>query len=252
VEVLHAAGLLPLPPYLNRQAEESDYDRYQTIYAKSEGSVAAPTAGLHFTDEVMQSLTDKNILQQFVTLHVGAGTFKPVKSETMEDHEMHSEWMEVKKETIEYILNYHPKEIIPVGTTSFRTLETLYWMGLKTFYNPHITLEEIEIRQWDVYELADKTIITEQALQSLLTWMNEKEMDELIVPTQLLVAPGYIPKITDAIITNFHQPDSTLLLLVAALIGEDWRKVYDHALQNNFRFLSYGDGSLLWVNKNLM
>jgi S-adenosylmethionine:tRNA ribosyltransferase-isomerase len=251
VEVLHAAGLLPLPPYLNRQAEEGDYERYQTIYAKNEGSVAAPTAGLHFTDEVMQSLTDKNILQQFVTLHVGAGTFKPVKSDTMQDHEMHSEWMEVKKGTIEYILNYHPKEIIPVGTTSFRTLESLYWMGLKTFYNPGISLDELAIKQWDVYELADKTIITEQALQSLLTWMNEREMDELIVPTQLLVAPGYIPKIADAIVTNFHQPNSTLLLLVAALTGENWRKIYDYALQNDFRFLSYGDGSLLWVDKTV-
>lgn len=249
VEVLHAAGLLPLPPYLNRQAEQSDYERYQTIYAKKEGSVAAPTAGLHFTEEVMQSLNKKNILRQFVTLHVGAGTFRPVKSETMEQHNMHSEWIEVQKATIEYILNFHPKEIIPVGTTSLRTLETLYWMGLKVYYNPSITLEEITIQQWDAYELAGKTIITEQALQSLLTWMNERDMEQILVPTQLLIAPGYIPKIADAIITNFHQPNSTLLLLVAALLGDNWKKIYDYALQNNFRFLSYGDGSLLWVNK---
>lgn len=249
VEVLHAAGLLPLPPYLNRQAEEADLERYQTIYAKNAGSVAAPTAGLHFTSEVMQSLHEKNILQQFVTLHVGAGTFKPVKSETMEGHEMHSEWMDVKKETIEYILNYHPKEIIAVGTTSFRTLETLYWMGLKTFYKPYTSIKEIEIKQWDVYNPGKKTISTEQSLQALLSWMNEKEMEQIIIPTQLLVAPGYVPKIADAIITNFHQPNSTLLLLVAALTGDDWKKIYNYALQNNFRFLSYGDGSLLWVNK---
>lgn len=249
VEVLHAAGLIPLPPYLNRQAEQSDLERYQTIYAKNEGSVAAPTAGLHFTDEVIRSLNNKNILQQFVTLHVGAGTFKPVKSETMEGHEMHSEWIDVKKETIESIMQAHSKKIIPVGTTSFRTIESLYWMGLKTFYHSEISIEEMEIKQWDVYELADKTINADQSLQSLISWMDERKMNQIIIPTQLLVAPGYIPKIADAIVTNFHQPDSTLLLLVAALIGDDWKKVYDYALQNDFRFLSYGDGSLLWVNK---
>lgn len=249
VEVLHAAGLIPLPPYLNRQAEESDYNRYQTIYAKNEGSVAAPTAGLHFTDEVMDSLQQKNIQQQFVTLHVGAGTFKPVKSETMETHEMHSEWIEVKKETIEAILNKSSSKIIPVGTTSFRTIETLYWMGLKTLLNPAITIHDLEVKQWDAYELADKTVKARAALESLLAWMDERSMNQIIIPTQLLVAPGYKPQITAGIITNFHQPGSTLLLLVAALIGNNWRKVYDYALNNEFRFLSYGDGSLLWVNK---
>lgn len=248
VEVLHAAGLLPLPPYLNRSAEQSDKERYQTIYAKSEGSVAAPTAGLHFTDEVLQSFDEKNIVKKFVTLHVGAGTFKPVKSEIMEHHDMHSEWIDVKKSTIEYILNFHPGEIIPVGTTSLRTLETLYWMGLKAYYNPGITIDEIGVKQWDAYNWSNKTIITKQALQSLLTWMKEREMEKIIIPTQLLIAPGYVPRIADAIITNFHQPNSTLLLLVAALIGDDWKKVYNYALQNNFRFLSYGDGSLLWIN----
>ena len=248
-EVLHCLGVIPLPPYIKRKAEESDYERYQTVYAKEEGSVAAPTAGLHFTDEVLQSLDRKNILKQFVTLHVGAGTFKPVKSETMAGHEMHGEWIDVKKEMIESLLNYSTKKIISVGTTSLRTIESLYWMGLKVFYNPAVSIDEIEIKQWDAYDLADKAISAEQALQSLLTWMNEKEMEQLIIPTQILIAPGYIPKIADAIITNFHQPDSTLLLLVAALTGEDWRKIYDYALQNDFRFLSYGDGSLLWISK---
>ncbi|MGE5108511.1 MAG: S-adenosylmethionine:tRNA ribosyltransferase-isomerase [Sphingobacteriales bacterium] len=248
-EVLHHLGVIPLPPYIKRKAEASDYERYQTVYAREEGSVAAPTAGLHFTNEVLQKLDEKNITHQFVTLHVGAGTFKPVKSETMGQHEMHAEWIEVKKETIEYILNYLPKEIIPVGTTSLRTLETLYWMGLKAYYNPGISLEEIEIKQWDAYDLSGKTIITELALQSLLTWMNERKMEQLIISTKILIVPGYTPKIADAIITNFHQPNSTLLLLVAALIGKDWKQVYDYALQNDFRFLSYGDGSLLWINK---
>lgn len=248
-EVLHYLGVIPLPPYIKRKAEASDYERYQTIYAKEEGSVAAPTAGLHFTNEVLQSLDEKNVIKQFVTLHVGAGTFKPVKSETMEQHEMHPEWMDVKKETIEHLLNHHPKKIIPVGTTSLRTIESLYWMGVKAYYNPEIKLEEIEIKQWDAYDLADKKIIAKQALQSLLNWMEKRDMKQLIIPTQILIAPGYVPKISDAVITNFHQPNSTLLLLVAALIGKDWRNVYDYALQNDFRFLSYGDGSLLWVNK---
>ncbi|MBI1780513.1 MAG: S-adenosylmethionine:tRNA ribosyltransferase-isomerase, partial [Sphingobacteriales bacterium] len=248
VEVLHATGLIPLPPYLNRQAEQTDIERYQTIYAKNEGSVAAPTAGLHFTDAVIQSLSNKNIRRHFITLHVGAGTFKPVKSKTMEGHEMHSEWIDVKKETIEHILHAHSKNIIPVGTTSFRTIESLYWMGVKAFYDSAISIKKMEIKQWDVYELADKTINTQQSLQSLIGWMDERKMDNIIIPTQLLVAPGYVPQIADAIITNFHQPNSTLLLLVAALVGDDWKKVYDYALQNDFRFLSYGDGSLLWVN----
>ncbi|HET9056117.1 MAG TPA: S-adenosylmethionine:tRNA ribosyltransferase-isomerase [Chitinophagaceae bacterium] len=248
-EVLHVAGLLPLPPYLHRQADENDYIRYQTVYAEKQGSVAAPTAGLHFTSEVLQLLEEKKILTKFVTLHVSAGTFKPVKSEILADHQMHSEWIEVAKETIENILTSHPSCIIPVGTTSLRTLETLYWMGLKAYYNPDITKTEIEIKQWDAYEMMDKIVTKEQALRALLSWINKRKKTRFIIPTQILIAPGYIPQIADAIITNFHQPDSTLLLLVSALIGDDWRKVYDYALQNNFRFLSYGDGSLLWIDK---
>ncbi len=249
-EVLHHAGVIPLPPYLHRKAEEKDYERYQTVYAKQEGSVAAPTAGLHFTDALLHKLSAKGVLMQQVTLHVGAGTFKPVKVETMKDHTMHKEWIQVNHSTIENILNCHPKDVIPVGTTSFRTLESLYWMGLKAFYKPESSIEELEIQQWDAYGLPYKQISTQQALQALIDWMNDRELEQLICHTALLAAPGYKPKIADALITNFHQPNSTLLLLVAALIGNDWRKVYDYALQNNFRFLSYGDGSLLWVKKN--
>lgn len=251
-EVLHHAGVIPLPPYLQRPAEKQDYERYQTVYAKKEGSVAAPTAGLHFTEELLQKVKAKAVYTEYVTLHVGAGTFQPVKSEIMKDHEMHKEWMQINRTTIEHLLNYHPKDIIPVGTTSFRTLESLYWMGLKAFYNPGSTIEELEVKQWDPYDLKNEHVSTEQALQALIGWMNDHEQEYLICHTQLLIAPGYKVKIADALITNFHQPNSTLLLLVAALIGEDWRKVYEYALQNNFRFLSYGDGSLLFTSPSLL
>ncbi len=248
-EVLHAAGLIPLPPYLRRDAEKTDVERYQTVYAKAEGSVAAPTAGLHFTHPLLESLSQKGILQEYVTLHVGAGTFKPVKSEKIGDHTMHSEWIQVQLRTIENIINLHPKDIIPVGTTSLRTLETLYWMGVKALLQPEATISDLEIKQWDVYELEAEGVSVEQSLQALLGWMNDRSLSELVCQTQLLMAPGYRVKIADALITNFHQPGSTLLLLVAALIGDDWKKVYDYALSHDFRFLSYGDGSLLWTNK---
>jgi S-adenosylmethionine:tRNA ribosyltransferase-isomerase len=248
-ELLHHAGVIPLPPYLHRDADKQDYERYQTVYAKNEGSVAAPTAGLHFTPQLLEELTAKGVLMEHVTLHVGAGTFKPVKSETMKDHEMHKEWIQVNKTSIENILNYHPEDVIPVGTTSLRTLETLYWMGVKAFLNPDATIEELEIKQWDAYELNAEKISTEQSLQALIGWMNDHGQEQLICHTQLLVAPGYTPRIADALITNFHQPNSTLLLLVAALIGDNWRTVYDYALEHDFRFLSYGDGSLLWCEK---
>lgn len=248
-EMLHYAGVIPLPPYLHREAEQTDYERYQTVYAKKEGSVAAPTAGLHFTPQLLEELTEKGVLMEQVTLHVGAGTFRPVKSETMKDHEMHKEWIKVNRSTIENILNYHPEDVIPVGTTSFRTLESLYWMGVKAFHNPDITIDELEVKQWDAYELPAEDISTETALQALIGWMNDRELEQLVCHTQLLVAPGYKARIADALITNFHQPNSTLLLLVAALIGDYWHKVYDYALEKDFRFLSYGDGSLLWCDK---
>ena len=245
-EVLHLAGVIPLPPYLNRKAEASDYDRYQTVYAKEEGSVAAPTAGLHFTPALLESLKSKGISTSFVTLHVGAGTFLPVKSDTIGGHEMHKEWISVKLSFIEELKNRLNSDLIVVGTTSLRTTETLYWMGVKAFHHPELTIEQLEIAQWDAYELAEKGVSGEEALAALAEWMKQRKQQELICRTQLLIAPGYKVKLAKAIVTNFHQPESTLLLLIAAMIGDDWKRVYDYALENKFRFLSYGDGSLLW------
>ncbi|CAN5614928.1 S-adenosylmethionine:tRNA ribosyltransferase-isomerase [soil metagenome] len=245
-EVLHAAGSMPLPPYLNRNAEESDKERYQTIYAKYDGSVAAPTAGLHFTERLFEKLTAKNIQQDFVTLHVSAGTFKPVKAESMQEHEMHTEFIDVRAALIENILQHIDETVIAVGTTSLRTIESLYWLGVKTILQPAITLEDLQVYQWDAYDVDAETITAKDALQSLLQWMQQNNLSNLITKTQIIIAPGYGLKIAKALITNFHQPQSTLLLLVAALIGNDWRKVYHYALENNFRFLSYGDGCLLY------
>jgi len=250
-EVLHLAGVIPLPPYLNRSAEEKDKSTYQTIYARHDGSVAAPTAGLHFTDEVFASLAAKNINTAFVTLHVGAGTFKPVKAATMQEHEMHAEFMDVSIDLIETLIASTNSTIISVGTTSLRTIESLYWMGVKLAAVSQenelkgISIEEISIHQWDAYELPQHVEIT-TALQSLLQWMRAQGMQRLIAKTQIIIAPGYSLKVAKGLVTNFHQPQSTLLLLVAAIIGDDWRKVYDYALQHNYRFLSYGDGSLLF------
>lgn len=245
-EILHAAGSVPLPPYLNRSAEESDKERYQTIYAKHDGSVAAPTAGLHFTERLFQKLDEKNIQRDFVTLHVGAGTFKPVKAETIEEHEMHTEFIDVPATLIENLLQYIDKTVVSVGTTSLRTIESLYWLGVKTIMQPSISLDLLQVYQWDAYEADAENISAKEALQSLLQWMKQNNLSRLITKTQIIIAPGYTLKIAKALITNFHQPQSTLLLLVAALIGDDWRKVYDYALENNFRFLSYGDGCLLF------
>ena len=253
-EVLHYVGAIPLPPYIKRAVEESDHTRYQTVYAHYEGSVAAPTAGLHFTDNTFTQLEEQNIQTDFVTLHVGAGTFKPVKSETMQDHEMHAEWIDVSKIKIENILKNLDNNIIAVGTTSLRTLESLYWLGVKQFGVRGSELgvdpdRSLSLLQWEAYELLEsKNISSKNAIESLLYWMNENKLERLVAKTQILIAPGYDFKIVNGLITNFHQPQSTLLLLVAALIGGDWRKVYDYAMQNDFRFLSYGDGSLLWRN----
>lgn len=248
-EILHLTGAIPLPPYIKRTAEISDTERYQTVYAAHDGSVAAPTAGLHFTETIFTQLREKNIQKDFVTLHVGAGTFKPVKSETMQEHEMHAEWIDVSKDTIENILKKLDNNIIAVGTTSLRTIESLYWLGLK---ESRVESERIlSLSQWEAYELASKNINAKDSLQSLLNWMELNSLNRLVAKTQILIAPGYEFKIVKGLVTNFHQPQSTLLLLVAALIGEDWKKIYDHALQNDFRFLSYGDGCLLW-GKNKM
>ena len=244
-EIIEQAGEIPLPPYIKRDIEDDDKERYQTIYAEHKGSVAAPTAGLHFTPEVFSSLENKNIKTDFVTLHVGAGTFKPVKSVTMQLHEMHAEWIDVALSTIENILKNLSKNIIAVGTTSLRTIESLYWMGVKSFLNNNCSLQQLEIKQWEVYdELSKQNLKANVALTSLLAWMKKNELQRLFIRTQILIAPGYKFKITNALITNFHQPGSTLLLLVAA-IAKDWKKIYEYALKNDFRFLSYGDGCLL-------
>jgi S-adenosylmethionine:tRNA ribosyltransferase-isomerase len=245
-EVLHIAGKVPLPPYLHREAETEDEQRYQTIYAKHEGSVAAPTAGLHFTDRVLQSFSEKGIHSDFVTLHVGAGTFKPVKAETMETHEMHSEWIDVPVKLIEGVIAHLDKGIVAVGTTSLRTLESLYWIGESLLRHSVPDFSQIAVRQWQPYEEKTEKIPVAHALQALVDWLLQNHQQRLVTRTQILIAPDYEFKVIKGLITNFHQPQSTLLLLVAALIGNDWRKVYDYAMQHDFRFLSYGDGSLLW------
>lgn len=252
-EILHYAGAIPLPPYIKRTAELSDNERYQTIYAEPEGSVAAPTAGLHFTNQIFEELKKKKINTAFVTLHVGAGTFKPVKADSMNEHEMHAEFIEVSRSFIEQLINNINGTIIATGTTSLRTIESLYWLGVKmTIGNWLFAISNldsvIELNQWEAYELHQE-ISAKEALQSLLSWMDENKSERLIAKTKIIIAPGYKPRIAKALITNFHQPQSTLLLLVSALIGDDWRKVYEYALQNNFRFLSYGDGSLLWTKR---
>ena len=248
-EVLEQAGDIPLPPYIKRKTETEDTERYQTIYAADEGSVAAPTAGLHFTKEIFNSFVQKNIQTDFVTLHVGAGTFKPVKATIMQDHEMHAEWIDVSIEMIEDLIKQLDKTIVAVGTTSLRTLESLYWMGVKATVQPAV--KQLDINQWEVYEapLANNKLTAEESLLSLLKWMKENNRQKIFTRSQILIAPGYHFKIANAIITNFHQPQSTLLLLVAAAIGNEWRKIYDYAMQHDFRFLSYGDGSLLFINQ---
>lgn len=244
-EILHHAGVIPLPPYLNRTAEEKDKETYQTIYAKQDGSVAAPTAGLHFTDRLFQKLAAKNIHTDFVTLHVGAGTFKPVKSNTLEQHEMHTEFIEVTQLFIQRLIQHLAGTIIPVGTTSLRTIESLYWLGVKVILHPPVLPSDLQLFQWDAYELPNSDITATMALQALLQWMQAHKMPQLITKTQIIIAPGYSLKIASALITNFHQPQSTLLLLIAAF-NSNWKKMYAYALAQGFRFLSYGDGCLIW------
>jgi len=246
-EILHHAGIIPLPPYLKRNTEEKDKITYQTVYAEFDGSVAAPTAGLHFTEAVFQNLASKNISHDFVTLHVGAGTFKPVKSETIGDHQMHAEFIDVNRALISKIAT-SSLSLIVVGTTSLRTLESLYWMGVKCMVNPQLSVESIALKQWDAYELPQNYTKSEAYL-ALETWMKNNNLERLITKTQLLIAPGYDIRTVDAILTNFHQPQSTLLLLIHAFVGEEWKTIYDYALANSYRFLSYGDGSLLWKSQ---
>ncbi|MEK0413664.1 MAG: hypothetical protein RL070_1152 [Bacteroidota bacterium] len=273
-EVLEAAGNIPLPPYFNRAVEENDKERYQTVYAAAEGSVAAPTAGLHFTPALFDKLATKNITKEFVTLHVGAGTFKPVKAARMEEHEMHAEYIDVQKSFIELLREnfterdqnanqpVNAKKIIAVGTTSLRTLESLYWMGAKIIATNNASntntqaspsIEKISVVQWDPYELMPQNELpsTAVALTALSNWLEQNNLSRLITKTQIIIAPGYRFKIIDGLITNFHQPQSTLLLLVAAITNGNWKPMYNYALENNFRFLSYGDGCLIWLDPSV-
>ena len=242
-QLLEAAGELPIPPYLNRKTEESDMSTYQTVYSKVKGSVAAPTAGLHFTPAVLGALDAAGVQRGEVTLHVGAGTFKPVKSELIADHEMHEEYIEVQRGLIEKIIAAGGAAVA-VGTTSVRTLESLYFLGEKVNENPLIEESELCVGQWEPYNREHK-LSTVEALTALLQWLDAKGLDRVHSHTRIMIAPGYTFRIVRAIVTNFHQPKSTLLLLVSAFIGGNWRKVYDFALENGFRFLSYGDSSLL-------
>ena len=238
-ELLERVGELPIPPYLNRHSEPNDKITYQTVYARIKGSVAAPTAGLHFTDRVLHDIDALGIEREEVTLHVGAGTFKPVKSETISGHEMHSEFISVKRSSIERLIA-HGGRAVAVGTTSVRTLESLYYLGVRAYNHQPLT----EVEQWEPYETSPSLTAVE-ALEALLAWMDENGLDVLHTSTRIIIVPGYSYHIVERLITNFHQPQSTLLLLVSALIGDDWHKVYDYALSHEFRFLSYGDSSIL-------
>jgi S-adenosylmethionine:tRNA ribosyltransferase-isomerase len=243
--VLDAAGKIPLPPYLGRDEELEDAERYQTVYADAKGSVAAPTAGLHFTPGLIEKLVEQQVRTGKVTLHVGAGTFKPVKSETMQEHEMHREQIIVSRALIEMLLQQQGKPVVVVGTTALRTLESIYWFGRQLVLNPGRYAASLFVSQWQPYE-GGPDVPVAVALRTVLDWMQEYNHPALTGYTQLLIAPGYSFRIVNGLITNFHQPQSTLLLLVAAFIGEDFRNVYEYALQHDFRFLSYGDSSLLW------
>lgn len=243
-ELLEVAGKLPIPPYLNRASEAKDDETYQTVYSAVEGSVAAPTAGLHFTPEVMESLRQRKIKSAHVTLHVGAGTFKPVKSETIGSHDMHTEFISVSRETIQALCE-NENNLIVVGTTSMRTVESLYYVGKKILQNPEISSEELLVSQWEPYD-EENPVNPKLALKAIINYLYKNNLEQLLTATQIIIVPSYRFHFPQAIITNFHQPQSTLLLLIAAFIGNDWTRVYDFALQNDFRFLSYGDSSLLW------
>ena len=246
-EVLDAVGELPIPPYLHRETEESDLQTYQTVYSKVEGSVAAPTAGLHFTERVLEALDRKGVERDEITLHVGAGTFKPVKSEEIAGHTMHSEWIAVRRETIARLLR-HGGQCIAVGTTSVRTLESLYYIGVMLRRRPDATQDDLHVPQWLPYDYADSDgtpLSTVEALQEVADYLDRNGLPVLHASTQLLIAPGYTYHVVRTMVTNFHQPKSTLLLLVSAFVGGDWRRIYDYALSHDFRFLSYGDSSLL-------
>ncbi len=242
-DILEVFGELPIPPYLNRNTQESDKESYQTVYSKIKGSVAAPTAGLHFTPAVFDALQEKGIDIEELTLHVGAGTFKPVKSEEIADHEMHTEYISVSRATIAKLID-HDARAIAVGTTSVRTLESLYHIGVTLANNPNASEKDLHVKQWQPYEQKEH-INPIVALQKIVGYLDRNGMETLHSSTQIIIAPGYEYKIVKAIVTNFHQPQSTLLLLVSAFVKGDWQRIYNYALEHEFRFLSYGDSSLL-------
>lgn len=241
--IIEHAGSLPIPPYLNRDTEQSDLERYQTVYSKIKGSVAAPTAGLHFTENVFSHLTGDGHELAELTLHVGAGTFQPVKSDTISGHEMHSEHIYINRDFITNLITHSGKKIA-VGTTSVRTLESLYWLGLQAHLNPEINISALKISQWEAYQEKEIEFSADDALLTLLKLLDKNGTDFLSASTQIIIAPGYQFKIIDGIITNFHQPQSTLLLLISAYLGNEWRRIYHHALHHEYRFLSYGDSNL--------
>ena len=243
VDLVEACGETPLPPYLNRKAEENDKSRYQTVYSEKEGAVAAPTAGLHFTDEVFAALRKKGIQEAALTLHVSAGTFQPIKVQTVEEHPMHSEQLEIKRETIEKLLS-HSEKIVAVGTTSVRTLESMYWYGVQLIENRG---NQFEIEKLAPYAKRAYSPNRKEALQAILKELDKSGSDALFGTTSIFIFPGYKFQLVDGLITNFHQPGSTLVLLIAALVGADWKKIYQEALDSDYRFLSYGDSSLLWI-----
>jgi S-adenosylmethionine:tRNA ribosyltransferase-isomerase len=242
-EILEAAGNMPIPPYLRRESEEIDLTVYQTVYSKIKGSVAAPTAGLHFTGQIFKKLAERNILCQELTLHVGAGTFQPVKSDTIGEHRMHTEHFSVSKVMLDNLIA-HPGKVIAVGTTSVRTLESLYWAGCKIIQNPEIEAGQLCIRQWDPYENSAAEIGEKAALSAISEYLAKKGLKALETSTQIMILPGYRFRVIAGLVTNFHQPQSTLLLLISAILGDDWRRVYSHALSEGYRFLSYGDANL--------
>lgn len=242
-DLLEVSGNIPIPPYLNRDSEEIDLTSYQTVYSKIKGSVAAPTAGLHFTESVFESLKKRDISCEELTLHVGAGTFQPVKSQTIGGHEMHTEHFVVSREFIDHLATFEGK-IIAVGTTSVRTLESLFFIGRKILTNPKISLTNLAIGQWEPYSELKTNISRCESFQALSVWMKKQRISELSSSTQIIILPGYNFKVISGMVTNFHQPQSTLLLLIAAFLGEDWKRIYEHALRSNYRFLSYGDSNL--------
>jgi len=267
-EIIEHIGSIPLPPYIQRATTEEDKDRYQTTYAKQEGSVAAPTAGLHFNAAIFESLTEKKCSTHFISLHVGAGTFMPVKTAHITDHEMHAEVFEIKTTALTHLIEIaNQKELNPtqytpviaVGTTTLRTLETLYWLGEKLINNPSLQeSKDLHLMQWDAYDAgsesdnatknARSSITVKDALGTLLDWMQSHQMKQLITSTQLMIVPGYEFKIANGLVTNFHQPKSTLLLIIAAITGDHWKNIYKHAIENQYRFLSYGDGCYFTIN----